>query len=125
MRLFHLTYDAAKDKYSNAMEDVIEVLCTKCHVQEIGHPVESTFVFRMESADYDVEQIMEELKKSFPEDFWFVISRAAYTKKRDTDGMLEHFTARPCKEHTDTFPAVLQKLKDAKKLSTDVRNLSM
>ena len=125
MRLFHLTYDAKKDSYLNAMEDVIEVLCKECSVVEIGHPVESTFVFKMKTADYDVEHVREALTARFPKDFWFVVSRAAYTKKCDTDSMIEHFTAKPCKEHTDKFPSVLQKLKDAKKISTDVKDISM
>lgn len=125
LKLFHLTYDGNKDRYPTAMEDVVEVLCKKCSVAEIGHPVESTFVFKMESADYDVEHIEEALITRFPKDFWFVISRAAYTKKSDTDSMIEHFAVRSCREHTDPFPAVLKKLKDAKKISANVKNLAV
>ena len=125
MRLFHLTYDAAKDKYPNVMEAVIEVLCKECSVTEIGHPVESTFVFRMESSDYDVEHISVVLKTCFPQNFWFVISRVAYVKNRDTASMIEHVAAKMCKEHTDAFPAVLQELKDKRKISVNVKNLSI
>ena len=124
LRLFHLTYDANKDRYPTAMEDVIEVLCKKCSVAEIGHPVESTFVFKMESANYDVEQIMEELITRFDKDFFFVVSRVDYTVKYDADS-IKHLAAKPCKEHVDAFPAVLQKLKDAKKIRADVKNLSI
>ena len=123
--LFHLTYDENKGRYPNAMENVIEVVWNKCFVTEIGHPVESTFVFRMTSSDYDVEKVREALVAHFPRDFWFVISRAAHTKKRDTDSMIEHLATSPCKEHADAFFDVLQRLKDAKKISTYVRNLSM
>ena len=125
MKLFHLTYDANKDRYPNAMDDIIEVLCEKCHVTEIGHPVESTFVFKMTSSDYDVEMVREALTTRFPRDFWFVISRAAYTKKRDTDSMFEHFTIRPSREHADSFSDVLQKLKKTQKIGSDVKNLAM
>ena len=125
LRLFHLTYDANKDRHPTAMEDVIEVLCNKCSVAEIGHPVESTFVFKMTSSDYDAEHIREVLTTRFPKAFWFVISRAAYTKKSNTDSMIEHFAVKPCKEHTDPFSVVLQKLKDAKKISTNVKNLAL
>lgn len=123
IRLFHLTYDAAKSKYPNAMQDVVDVLCNECLVTEIGHPVESTFVFKMESADYDVEQIMEKLTTRFGNDFYFVVSRVAHTAKRDK--VIKHFAARSCKEHTDAFPDVLQKLKDAKKISANVKNLAV
>ena len=125
IRLFHLTYDAAKSKYPNAMEDVIEVLCGTCFVTEIGHPAESTFVFKMESAGYDVEKTREALIARFPKDFCFIVSRVDYTTKYGTDSIIKHITVKPGKEHTDAFPAVLQKLKDAKKISADVRNLVM
>lgn len=125
IRMFHLTYDADSVKYPNAMEDVIEVLCEKCYVTEIGHPVESTFVFKMTSSDYDVHKVRDVLTTRFPKDFWFVISRAAYAKKKDTDYMIEHISAKPCKEHTNSFPDVLKKLKDAKKISAKVMNLCM
>ncbi len=124
MSKFHLTYDANKDRYPKAMEDIIEVLCNKCYVTEIGHPIESTFVFKMTSSDCDIDEIGAVLTTHFPKDFWFVISRVDYAKKRDTEAMIEHLKATPCKEHTDAFPAVLQKLKDAKKISADVKNLS-
>ena len=124
MSTFHLTYDADSGKYPNAMEDVIEVLCKKCCVTEIGHPVESTFVFKMTSSDYDYAEVGAALSTRFPKDFWFVISRVAYVNKRDTDSSIRHIAGKPCKEHTDAFPAVLQKLKDAKKISADVKNLS-
>lgn len=125
IRMFHLTYDADSVKYPNAMEDVIEVLCKKCYVTEIGHPVESTFIFKMTSSDYDFEQVREVLTTRFPNDFWFVISRVAYLKKSGTESNIEHFTSKPCKEHTTSFPDVLKKLKDAKKISTAVKNLSV
>ena len=121
---FHLTYDAASGKYPNAMEDIIVELCNKCYVTEIGHPVESTFVFKMTSSDYDHADVRAALSTRFPKDFWFVISRVAYVNKRDTDSSIRHIAGKPCKEHTDAFPAVLQKLKDAKKISADVKNLS-
>lgn len=125
MKSFHLTYDADSDRYPNAMEDIIEVLCKKLCVTEIGHPVESTFVFKMASSDCDVDEIGEVLSTHFPDDFWFVISRVDCAQKRDTEAMIEQKMARPCKEHTDAFPAVLQELKESKKISADVKNLSI
>ena len=125
IRMFHLTYDADSVKYPNAMEDVIEVLCNKCYVTEIGHPVESTFIFKMTSSDYDFEKVREVLTTRFPNGFWFVISRVAYLKKSDTESNIEHFTLKPCKEHTTSFPDLLKKLRDAKKISTAVKNLSV
>ena len=125
IRMFHLTYDADSGKYPNAMEDVIDVLCNKCCVTEIAHPVESTFVFRMAPSDYDVVEVREVLATRFPKDFWFVISRVAYLQKSDAECNIEHLSANPCKAHTDAFADVLQKLKDADKIGKDVKNLSL
>lgn len=124
MSIFHLTYDATSSKYPNAMEDIIQVLCNKCNVIEIGHPVESTFVFKMTSSDYDYAEVAAALSTRFPKDFWFVISRVAYVQMRDTDSNIRHIISKPCKEHTDAFPAVLRQLKEARKISADVKNLS-
>lgn len=115
---FVLTYDAPKD----VLNDVVEVLCDN-GIKKIGHPVESTLVF--ESADKEntvVEKLASALKKKFLKDFDFVLSRVSAGKNKNGDIVDQIADRVDPKAHENPFDDVLKKLKEAGKITDDVKN---
>ena len=115
---FVLTYDAPKD----VLNDVVEVLCDN-GIKKIGHPVESTLVFASaDTGNAVVDKLASALKKKFLKDFDFILSRVSYAKNKDGVGVDQIADRVDPKAHENPFDDVLKKLKEAGKITDDVKN---
>lgn len=98
---FHLSYD----KSSISAKDVAKVLCNEFQAAEIGRPVESTLVFKLDCPPGDIDDLYDKLKELFKNDKdCFVISRVSKIEKPKGSGVYkEYIKILPNKKHEDGF----------------------
>ena len=119
MVYYMLSYDASKDDYPEALEDLVVLLHEQFEVFKIGRPVESTLFFEIDAGKYGVATLKKALIDQFPEKFGFALARVFY---RDNE-----YQASVCPKSDDDlesgFDMVLEKLKSEARICVGVENL--
>ena len=119
MAYYMLSYDASKDDYPEALEDLVVLLHEQFDVFKIGRPVESTLVFEVDADKYSVATLKKALIDKFPEKFGFVLSRVSYRYSA--------YQASICPKSDDDldggFDVILEKLKSEARICAGVENL--
>ena len=119
MAYYMLSYDASKDDYPEALEDIVALLFERFEVFKIGRPVESTLIFEIDADKHSVATLKKALIGKFPEKFGFSISRVFYRNSvyqasiwSKSDDDLE-----------SGFDVILEKLKGDARICAGVENL--
>ena len=119
MAYYMLSYDASKDDYPEALEDIVVLLFERFQVFKIGRPVESTLIFEVDADKHSVATLKKDLIDEFPAKFGFAISRVSY---RDSA-----YQASICPKSDDDlesgFDVILEKLKSDARICVGVENL--
>ena len=119
MAYYMLSYDASKDDYPEAIEDLVVFLYERFEIFKIGRPVESTLIFEVDADKHSVVTLKKALIDEFPEKFGFAISRVSYRNSAyqasiwpKSDDDLER-----------GFDVILEKLKSEARICAGVKNL--
>lgn len=119
MAYYMLSYDASKDDYPDALEDIVVLLFERFQVFKIGRPVESTLLFEVDADKYSVATLKKGLIDKFPEKFGFALSRVFYRNSAHQ--------ASICPKSDDDlesgFGVILEKLKSDARICAGVENL--
>ena len=119
MAYFILSYDASKDDYPAALEDIVVLLFERFQVFKIGRPVESTLLFEVDADKYSVETLKKALVNKFPEKFGFALSCVSY---RNSAYQASIFP-KSDDDLESGFDEILEKLKSEARICVGVKNL--